>query len=138
MTENNEGVTLTIKARDLAELKEKLITQLTELGVEIPTKETKEEVETDFPAEIKEIYPDYEYNYHSAAMLTVLHENHKGRNRKVSSWELAKEMKGRFPEFFSRDAVKRISWGNIFPGSQLEKQGLLHIEMEDKRYYWVE
>lgn len=140
MSENNEGVTLTIKAKDIAELKEKLISQLAEFGVEIPEEETEEEIEVDFPDEIKEIYPDYEYNHHSAAMLTVLRENHRGRTNRVSSWDLGKEMKERFPELFYRVSLKRISWGNIFPGNQLEKQGLLHIERDQdrKRLYWVD
>ena len=140
MSDSSEGITLTIKAKDISELKEKLISQLAELGVEIGEEETEEEVEIDFPDEIKEIYPDYEYNYHSAIMLAVLHENHKGKTNKVSSWDLAKEMKEKFPEFFYRVPLKKISWGNIWPGGQLQERELLHIERDQdgKRFYWVE
>lgn len=137
-SQNSEGITLTIKAKDIAELKEKLKSQLAELGVEIEEEEEVNEVE--FPDEIKEIYPDYEDNYHSAAMLTVLHENHRGRANRVSSWDLAEEMKERFPELFYRVTQGKISWGNIFPGSQLEEQELLHIERDRRgtRFYWVD
>jgi len=140
ISEENEGITLIIKAKDLAELKEKLISQVTEFGIEIPEEETEEEVEIDFPDEIKEIYPDYEYNQHSAAMLTVLREEHRGRTNRVSSWDLANEMKERFPEYFYRVPPRKISWGNIFAANQLEERGLIHIDRDEKgrRLYSVD
>ena len=141
MSVEEEGITLTIKARDLSELREKLMAHLAELGVKVSEEaEEPEEVEIDFPEEIKRIYPDYEYNYHSAAMLTVLHEKHKGKEKMVSSRDLAKEMKERFPEYFRRVPIKKISWGNIFAGTQLEERGLIHIERDKdrRRFYWVE
>jgi hypothetical protein len=140
MSEQTEGVILTIRARNLSDLKQKLISHLAELGVTIEEEEAEREVEVEFPDEIKRIYPDYEDNPHSAAMLTVLYENHRGRANQVSSWELAEEMKERFPELFRRKSIKKISWGNIFAGTRLEKSGLIHIERdeEDRRTYWVD
>lgn len=142
MSEKNEGITLTIRAKDFSELKQKLIQHLREIGVEVVESEEGEVEweEVEFPDEIKRIYPDYEYNFHSAAMLTVLYENHRGRANRVSSWELAKEMKERFPELFVRKSIRKISWGNIFAGTQLEKLGLIHIERDEnnRRTYWMD
>ena len=140
MSTNDEGITLTIKAKNVADLRDKLVLQLSELGVRIMDGEGIEKLEVGFPDEIKETYPKYKRNYHSAAMLTVLRERHIGRENRISSRDLAEEMKERFPELFHRVSLRRISWGNIFPGSQLEEQRLLRIERDTnkKRFYWVE
>ena len=73
-------------------------------------------------------------------MLMVLSEKHRGRNNRVSSWELAEEMKERFQELFRRRSIKKISWGNIFAGTQLERRGLIHIDRDEegRRTYWVD
>jgi len=140
MSTNNEGITLTIKAKDVSDLREKLILQLSELGVKIADGEIAEKPKVDFPDKIREIYPNCYDNYHSAAMLTVLHERHRGIDNRIPSRDLAKEMKERFPELFHHVPLKRISWGNIFPGNQLEERRLLHIERDKdkRRFYWVE
>ena len=141
MSEVSEGITLTIKAKDMRELRQKLAAQLTELGVKIPEEEGEaEEVEIEVPDEIKRIYPDWDSNYHSAAMLTVLYERHRGRTNRVSSWNLAEEMKENFPDYFYGIARRSVSWGNIFAANVLEDRGLIHIDRdsEGKRFYWVD
>lgn len=103
---------------------------------------TEVELEHLFPDFIKKFYPNYKDNYHSAAMLTVLHDKHKGKANAVESLDLAKEMKARFPTLFREVPEGKISFGNIFAGTYLKKKGLIQIEIRTEkgweyRLYWV-
>jgi hypothetical protein len=98
--------------------------------------------EVDFPEHIKEIYPDYEDHPHSAAILAVLHANHKGKANAVESLDLAKEMMEMFPSLFIGKTEGQVSFGNIFAGTFLKKKGLINIEVRQSegfryRVYWV-
>ena len=135
----DEQITVTIKARTMPELREKLLAILGETS-----KET-EGMEWDFPEHIKKIYPQYRRRKHSAAMLTVLHDKHKGEENSVDSLTMANEMIDRFPRLFRGKTPGKVSFGNIFSGTVLKKRGLIKIgyeEYEDGddtyRVYWVE
>lgn len=136
-------IVVTVRARSMPELREKL---LAILGETEKTKEIVEEGATeDFPSAIKELYPDYIRHPHSAAMLTLLHEMHKGEEKAVTSWILADEMMTRFPRLFKGKTRGQVSFGNIFPGNFLQKKRLINIGYtkapdggNNFRLYWVE
>jgi len=78
-------------------------------------------------------------------MLTVLHEKQKGKENSVDSLTMANEMIDRFPRLFRGKTPGKVSFGNIFSGTFLEKRGLLEIDYEKYedsedtyRAYWVE
>ena len=138
MEETNGELTVTVKAKNMPELREKLLAILGET-------EYIDTSEEDFPENIKEIYPDYQRHTHSAAILTILHEKHKGKKNAVDSLTLANEMIDKFPRLFKGKTVGKVSFGNIFSGTFLKKKGLIKIgyekyeDSEDKyRIYWVE
>lgn len=131
-------IVVTVRAKNMPELRQKLLAILGE--VEYETKEQE-----DFPEQIKKIYPEYKRHEHSAAMLTILHEKHEGKKNAVDSKTLAGEMMEKFPRLFIGKTQGKVSRGNIFSGTFLEKQGLLKIgyekyeDSEDEyRTYWVE
>ena len=133
----NGEIVVTVRAKNMPELREKLLAILGEVG-----NETNGEA---FPEEIKKIYPDYKRHKHSAAMLTILHEKHKGKKNAVDSWTLAEEMMDKFPRLFKGKTQGKVSFGNIFSGTFLEKRKLLKIDYEkyedsegNYRIYWVE
>jgi len=134
--EKNGEIVVTVRAKNTQELREKLLAILGET-------ETATNGEEDFPDDIKQLYPDHSRHKHSAAMLTVLHEKHKGEQNAVDSITLADEMMDRFPKLFKGKTQGKVSFGNIFSGTFLERRGLLHIgykkydDSEDEyRIYW--
>ncbi len=136
---SNDEIIVTVRAKNIAELREKLLKILGETELE------ENNSEEDFPEEIKELYPTYKRHQHSAAMLTVLHEKHKGEKNAVDSYDLADEMMDRFPRMFKGKTTGKVSKGNIFSATYLEKKGLLKIGYEkyediddEYRVYWVE
>jgi len=139
MEETNGELTVTIKAKNMPELRKKLLAMLGE--TESDTDVSKE----DFPDNIKRIFPDYEYRAHGAAILTVLHEKHQGKQNAVDSLKLAEEMLDRFPRLFKGKTVGQISAGNVFSGNGLKKRRLIQIDYEqytdsenEYRVYWVQ
>lgn len=138
METTNEEITVTVRAKTMPELRKKLLAILGEI-------ETDADEFEDFPDHIKEIYPDYKRHTHSAAILTVLYEKHRGEENAVDSLTLASEMIDRFPRLFRGKTPGKVSFGNIFSGTHLEKRGLVEIGYEeykdsDEKYrvYWVE
>jgi len=139
MEETNGELIVTVKARSMPELRKKLLAILGE------TESDTSVFEEDFPEYIMKIYPDYKRHNHSAAILTILHEKHKGEENAVDSLTLANEMMDRFPRLFKGKTAGKVSFGNIFSGTYLEKKGLIKIgyekyeDSEDEyRKYWVE
>jgi hypothetical protein len=133
----NGEIVVTVRAKNMPELRGKLLEILGEA-------EENSNGEEEFPENIKKIYPDYKRHKHSAAMLTILAEKHKGKTNAVDSWDLANEMMDRFPRLFKGKTQGKVSNGNIFSGTFLEKRGLLKIgykKYEDSeneyRIYWV-
>lgn len=132
-------ITVTVKANSIPELVEKLQKILGEYKASQVAK--KDEI--DFPDSTKAIYPNYEDSPSSAAMLTVLHEKHKGKSNAVDSSDLAQEMKDRFPKLFLGETLGKVSAGNVFRGNFLKEKGLINIEVRqekgyDYRLYWVD
>jgi len=139
MESSNGEITVTVKARSIPELVERLQKVLGEYKA---TQTTKQE-SADFPESIKKIYPDYEEHPHSAAILAVLHAKHKGKANAVESLDLAKEMMDMFPSLFIGKTEGQVSFGNIFAGTYLKKRGLINIEIQKRedwkyRVYWVD
>ena len=139
MEAGNGEIVVTVKASSIPELVDKLQKVLGQYKSMQPVKQE----EIDFPENIKQIYPDYEDHPHSAAMLTVLHEKHKGKANAVESLDLAKEMMAMFPSLFIGKTEGQVSLGNIFAGTYLKKRGLVNIEKQDRedweyRIYWVD
>lgn len=138
MEEQSDEIVVTIRAKNIPELKRKLREML---GEEEPETTVQSE---DFPDDIKRRYPDYQGREHSAAMLTVLYEKHKGRPNAVNSHDLAQEMLARFPRLFSGKTVGTVSRGNVPSGYALAKDDLIKMELVhdqnedyDYRVYWV-
>jgi hypothetical protein len=139
MEETNGELTVTIRAKNMPELRKKLLAMLGE--TESDTNVTEE----DFPDDIKSIFPDYEYRTHGAAMLTVLHEKHQGKQNAVDSLKLAEEMVDRFPRLFKGKTVGKVSAGNVFSGNGLKKRKLIQVDYakyedseDEYRMYWVQ
>jgi hypothetical protein len=138
MEENNGDLVITVRAKNMPELRKKLLAILgeTEQEATVP--------EEDFPDSIKSIFPAYEERVHGAAMLAVLHEKHKGKENAVDSPTLAKEMIARFPRLFKGKTFGEVSRGNVFSGNGLKKKNLIKIDLkyedseDEYRMYWVE
>jgi hypothetical protein len=139
--QNSDGeITVTVRANSIPELIEKLQKVL---GQYKGSQNQSIQEAVDFPDDIKQLYPDYDEHPHSAAILSVLHANHKGKANAVESLELAKEMKTAFPSLFAGKDEGQVSFGNIFAGTYLQKRGLIHIEIREEegwkyRVYWVD
>jgi len=138
MEETNGELTVTVRAKNIPELRTKLLKILGEM-------EDSNHTSEDFPENIKKIYPEYESNPHSAAILTVLREKHVGKANAIFSWELSEEMIDQFPRLFKGKTQGQVSRGNILPANHLEKAGLLKIghqkyqnTADEYRVYWVE
>jgi len=139
MEAENGEIIVTVKASNIPELVDKLQKILGQYKAMQPIQQKQ----VDFPEHIKQIYPDYEDHPHSAAMLAVLHAKHKGKTNAVESLDLAKEMMAMFPSLFIGKTEGKVSFGNIFAGTYLQKRGLIRIEVrrrEDWEYriYWVD
>jgi len=133
-------ITVTIRANSIPELIEKLQKVL---GQYKTSQITISPEAADFPDSIKQIYPDYAEHPHSAAMLTALHANHKGKAHAVESMDLTKEMMYALPNLFIGKTEGQVSCGNIFAGTYLKKRGLINIEIRETdgweyRVYWVD
>lgn len=139
MESGNGDIVVTVKAKSIPELVDRLQKILGQYKSMQPAQTQQQEV--DFPEDIKKIYPNYQDNPHSAAMLAVLHANHKGKANAVESLELAKEMMQMFPSLFIGKTEGKVSAGNVFSGNFLMKEGLINIEVRDDegeyRVYWA-
>lgn len=138
MEETNGELVVTVRAKNMPELKKKLLAIIGEGEEEVSASEE------DFPDAIKQIFPDYARRTHGAAMLTVLHEKHKGKANAVDSYKLAEEMVDRFPRLFKGKTIGKVSAGNVFSGNGLLKKKLIEKDMEKYedsddlyRVYWV-
>jgi hypothetical protein len=138
MEESNGELVVTVRAKNMPELRKKLLAILGETEPETTASEE------DFPDSIKSIFPGYKERIHGAAMLTVLHEKHKGKENAVDSSTLAKEMIDRFPRLFKGKTFGEVSAGNVFSGNGLKKNNLIQIELskdedseDEYRMYWV-
>ncbi len=138
MEQSDGELVVTVRAKNMPELRKKLLAILgeTESGANV--------LEEDFPDSIKSIFPDYEERTHGVAMLTVLHEKHKGKENAVDSPTLAKEMIDRFPHLFKGKTFGEVSKGNVFSGNGLLKKNLIQIDYQkyedsedEYRMYWV-
>jgi hypothetical protein len=142
METGNGEISVTVKANSIPELVGKLQKILGQYKAMQPIQGLAQGQEIDFPQHIKELYPDYGYNSHSAAMLTALYANHKGKANAVTSSDLAKEMKQIFPNLFAGKTEGEISAGNVLPGNVLLKKGLIKKEVRKEgkweyRVYWI-
>jgi hypothetical protein len=139
MESGNGDIVVTVKAKSIPELVDRLQKILGQYKSMQPAQTQQQEV--DFPEHIKKIYPKYQDNPQSAAMLAVLHANHKGKANAVESLELAKEMMQMFPSLFIGKTEGKVSAGNVFSGNFLKKEGLINIEVRDDegeyRVYWA-
>jgi hypothetical protein len=139
ITVKKEKENVTVKAKSIPELVDKL----QKILGQYKSMQSVQPQEVDFPENIKKIYPDYDDHPHSAAMLAVLHANHKGKAHAVVSLDLAKEMMSAFPSLFLGKTEGQVSFGNIFAGTYLQKRGLINIEIREEedweyRVYWVD
>jgi hypothetical protein len=139
MEAGSEEIVVTIRAKNVPELIDKLQRVLGQYK----STQLIQQPKADFPAHIKQIYPEYEEHPHSAAMLTVLYAKHKGKANAVESLQLAKEMMEMFPNLFIGKKAGQVSFGNIFAGTYLKKKGLINIEKRREdgwvyRVYWVD
>ncbi len=140
MENENGEIVVTVKAKSISDLVDKLQKILGQYKSLQPV----ESQLVDFPENIKKIYPDYRDHPHSAAMLAVLHANHKGKANAVRSRHMAKEMIEMFPSLFIGRTAGKVSFGNIFAGTYLQKNDLIHVEIREEeegleyRVYWVD
>jgi hypothetical protein len=138
MEESNGELTVTVKAKNMPELRKKLLAILGEAEPDASA------LEDSFPDEIKRIFPDYEDHPHAAAMLAVLIAKHKGRANAVDSSTLAQEMVDAFPRVFKGKTVEKVSSGNVFSGTALKNRKLAQIDLKvsensayEYRVYWA-
>ena len=143
MEAQNGEISVTVKAKSIPELVDKLKKVLGQYEVTQPIQQVEPPEQVDFPDDIKKIYPDYMDHQHSAAMLSVLREKHRGKANAVESLDLAKEMMQMFPRLFLGKTEGEVSAANVFSGNFLKKRGLINIEVRsdkgwDYRVYWVD
>jgi|SRR3990170_1920732 len=143
MEVDNGELVVTVRAKSMPDLRRKLLAILGEEETKPEPESDTTESAADFPDAIKSILPDYADRTHGAAMLTVLHEKHKGKENSVDSSKLAEEMVDRFPRLFRGYTVGKVSSGNVFAGNGLKSKNLIqfenHEDSDDQyRLYWVE
>jgi len=143
MEAENGEISVTIKAKSIPELVEKLQNMLGQYKGLQPAQQAEPQHEVDFPEDIKKVYPDYKNHQHSAAMLAAIYEKHKEKSNAVESFELAKEMLQMFPSLFIGKTEGAVSAANVFSGNFLKKRGLIKIEVRkdkgwDYRVYWAD
>ena len=143
METENEDISVTIKAKSIPELVEKLQKILGQYKGVQPSHKPEPQREVVFSEDIKKMYPDYKEHPQSAAMLAAIHEKHKGKNNAVESLELAQEMMQMFPSLFIGKTEVAVSASNVFSGNFLKKRKLINIEVKtddgwDYRVYWAD
>jgi hypothetical protein len=142
--EEENGIVVTVKAKNVPELIEKLKKVLGEYKGVQPAQQ-QSEIKQEFPEEITRLYPDFDFenNQHSAAMLTVLYEKYQGKDKAVCSEDLALEMLHRFPTLFAGRTKGEVSRGNAFAGQKLAKKNIIKTATEIEKgtpykIYWIE
>jgi hypothetical protein len=143
METENEDISVTIKAKSIPELVEKLQKILGQYKGVQPSQKPEPQREVVFSEDIKKIYPDYKEHPQNAAMLAAIQEKHKGKNNAVESLELAKEMMQMFPSLFIGKTEGAVSASNVVSGNFLKKRKLINIEVKtddgwDYRVYWAD
>ena len=133
MEESNGELAVTVRAKNMPELRKKLLAILGE------GEQQETAIDQDFPESIKNIFPGYAERAHGAAMLTVLREKHVEKENAVDSPTLAKEMIEKFPRLFAGKTFGEVSAGNVFSGNGLRKKNLIQIDLteDESRMYWV-
>ena len=137
---------LVIKWRSLNELRDKLRAILGELDSNLAVKSAPPSVPLQSYSEIiPEEVRKLGLSTFSAAMLSVLRENHVGKQNAIDAKGLAKEMKQRYPLLLSKKDLGNVAHGTIFPGQKMAESGLIKMEKvqdfqsgQHSRLYWSE